>query len=483
MAPQSAALGEPRCANPRIQSSRRPMLAPLDTLDHLKARLGEHAGEVARDARSGFVSLTLELPEVPTHAPRLTGPRFQFLHAHREEIRAGYGIAGEWLVGGPDRLSELRKAARRLTGSWRHLDPDETGLSGFALLGLAARPGASGQSGLPNAMLWLPEAALRTHRGQAALILTARLPSAADRLHARWSALLDRLVPQLFVPAPAPLSPAQLRASEQTPWADEWQSLVGATLDEIAAGRLEKVVLARRLGIEGSRRFDVARLVAALGFFFPSCQVVDIRRGDTSFVAATPERLLSLKGNRLETDALAGTASRAAESDGDKALADALRRSPKNLHEHRLVVQAICGALDGQASEIKAAREPDLMRLNNAQHLWTRITATADEGADLFSLAERLYPTPATNGAPRQHASDWLHRHDPFERGWYTGLAGTIEPDLGGELWVLLRCAEIRERTARLYAGAGIVAGSDAAMEWRETEHKLSAMLTALKLA
>jgi menaquinone-specific isochorismate synthase len=295
--------------------------------------------------------------------------------------------------------------------------------------------------------------------------------------------LLDQLIPPTSVPAPGPLRPARLKRCLETPDANGWAGLVREALREIAADDLQKVVLARRLRIESSRQLDLGRLVAALTFFFPSCQVVNIRRGDSSFVAATPERLFSLRGNRVEADALAGTASRAAESKRDGALAAALRCSSKNLHEHRLVVQDICAALGSHASRIEVPAEPDVMRLNNAQHLWTRISATLDSRTDVFELAQSLHPTPATNGAPRGRASAWLRQSDSFDRGWYTGVSGTVEPDLTGELWVLLRCAEIRNGFADLYAGAGIVAGSDPSMEWRETEHKLAAMLTALQFA
>jgi isochorismate synthase len=462
------------------------MLAPLDTLSHLKARLGEHATAVASAGDQGFVSLVLELPETPVTLPQIAGSQFQLLHSHREELRAGYGVAGEWHASGPDRLSELRRQAFALSDSWQHLDPDETGFKGFALLGLAARatdPAQVPTSKLPNALLWLPEAALHVKRGQAAVVLTSGLPTTRERIIGRWDRLLDQLIPRTSEPAPGPLRPARLKRCLETPDADAWRGLLRAALGQIAAGDIQKVVLARRLRIESSRQLDLGRLVTALTFFFPSCQVVNIRRADARFVAATPERLFSLRGNRVEADALAGTASRAVESKRDGALAEALRRSSKNLHEHRLVVQDICAALGSYTSRIEAPAEPDVMRLNNAQHLWSRISASLDTRTDVFALAESLHPTPATNGTPRGRASAWLRQSDPFDRGWYTGVSGTVEPDLTGELWVLLRCAEIRDRAADLYAGAGIVAGSDPMMEWRETEHKLAAMLTALQFA
>jgi isochorismate synthase EntC len=331
------------------------MLAPLDTLEQLRARLAEHAGEVACCAKSGFASLILGLPEAPATVPAITGPQFQLLHGHREEMRAGYGIAAEWRATGPERLRLLRHQALDLKDRWRQLDPDETGFTAFTLLGFAARPGSpreASQRQAPNALLWLPEAAVCVRRGQAAVILSARLPTTAAELRRRWTALLEKLVPQLDRPAPGPLHRARIERHLDTPDEGDWQRLVGSSLDQIAAGELQKVVLARRLRIESSRRPDITRLIGALGFFFPSCQIVNIRRPGLALVAATPERLLQLRGNRIEIDALAGTASRSPDTARDSALAQALLGSSKNLHEHRLVVQAIRDTIAPSVREV-----------------------------------------------------------------------------------------------------------------------------------
>jgi len=462
------------------------MLAPLDTLQHLKARLAEYGADIASTDRTGYISLILGLPETPSAAPQSSRPLFQLVHRHREEIRAGYGVCDEWRAAGPQRLSVLRQHALDLARSWRLVDPDDTGFQGFALLGLAARadaPVPTTKPALPNALLWLPEVALHVRRGQAALVLTARQPCAPRRVLRRWNELLDDLVPRLMRPPAGPLRPARLRRGLETPDAGGWRLLVESALRQIASDSVQKVVVARRLRVESSRHIDLARLITALGFFFPSCQLIDIRRGDATIVAATPERLVSLRGNHIETDALAGTTSRAGSEQRDRALAQALRSSEKDLREHRLVVEALRTALDLCAGCIDAPATPEIMRLSNAQHLWTKISATCGTGSDLFTLAEHLHPTPATNGAPRRTASEWLGRHEHFDRGWYTGAAGILEPDLTGELWVLLRCATIRDRSAELYAGSGIVTGSDPTLEWRETEQKLAAMLTSLRYA
>lgn len=462
------------------------MLAPLKTLEQIVARLSETIGSLRLDRDEGFVSLALQLPKGLTMAPDVAGSQFRFAHNHRGEIHAGYGVAAEWQAYGEARLETLRDAALGMSARWQHLDPDETGFSGFAMLGFAAFPAQAPPAdpqAFPNALLWLPEVALRSRAGEAAVILSSALPASQDRLFGRWTAGLAQVIPLLNQPALDPLTPAPLERGDAEPDRDRWHDLVVSALEQIEQLRLEKVVVCRQLRLEGRRRFDLTRLNAALAYLFPSCQVVTIRRDGGSFVAATPERLFTQRRNQIEVDAIAGTASRAASADRDAALTSALRSSHKNLHEHMVVVDAVTDTLHHCSRRVAPPDGPGVMQLNNAQHLWSVIRAELDPGMDVFQLAELLHPTPATNGHPCEAARAWLHRFEPIQRGWYTGAAGIVEADLTGELWVLLRCARIHDRTADLYAGAGIVAGSDPHSEWQETEHKLAAMSTALQFA
>lgn len=458
------------------------MLQSLQILDQLKARLRESVGRLPLASGRGPASLILELPYALARAPDLDGPRFQFAHSDRGDLRAGYGIAAEWTAEGPARLRNLQQIAHDLRATWVQSDPDETGFNGFGLLGFAATPHAVADD-LPNALLWLPELALRAHGGQAALVLTAHRPTDPAAQLARWEAWLDRWVPLLDRPTLAPLTSAHLDPLASTPDRPAWRDLVAEALAEIAQNRLEKVVVCRRQRLLGHRRFDFDRLNAALSYLFPSCQVINIRRQAASFVAATPERLFTQRRDRVEADALAGTASRAEDSDRDAAITLGLQSCEKNLREHRVVVEAVRTALSQCCRRLEPPEGPSILQLNNAQHLWTRLRGELHPGVDVFELAEHLHPTPATNGQPRAAARAWLDAHEPLERGWYTGAAGLIEPDLTGELWVLLRCARILDRTADLYAGAGLVSGSDPESEWQETEHKLAAMSTALQFA
>jgi len=461
------------------------MLAPTAILDQLKARLFETIDGLPLSRRHGLVSLVLALPRLPTSAPQLAGQQFQFLHAHQESIRAGYGSAAEWQTAGPDRLRRLGAAGRRLRHDWHHADPDETGVNAFAMLGFAATadPAPMIEDHLPNALLWVPEIGVRTDDGEGAIVLSAALPVAREHLADVWQRALERLIPALYQPVSGPLMAATLGRDFAEPDRGGWGELVQEALAEIDRGAFEKVVLSRRLDVTGTRRFDLGRLIGALSCLFPSCKIVNLRRNGSSFVAATPERLLRQQGTALEVDAIAGTAGRAEDAARDAALAKALAASDKNLREHRFVIDAIREALGPCCNEIEVPTRPDVMQLSNAQHLWSPMRARIPPDLDVLDLAELLHPTPATNGQPRRETQEWLRQREPFARGWYTGAAGIVEPDLSGELWVLLRCARVCGNRAELYAGAGIVAGSDPGSEWDETEAKLGAMLTALQYA
>ena len=398
-------------------------------------------------------------------------------------------LAAEWQAQGPERLRQLARIARAWRDTWQRCDLDASGGDAFALLGFAAAddaPRVPSAAVWPNALLWVPEVGVCQQEGITTLTFSTALPREPASLLARWRDWLTWLTPLFTAPetaraVSAHCAPTPLTDAQALPDAPAWQALVRAALARIDAGALAKVVLARRLDIRGARAFDLDRLLATLGEDFPSCRVIHIRRGEHSFVAATPERLLCLRGRTVEIDALAGTAPRAIAAADDALLRAALLGSEKNLREHRLVVEAIRAAVAPCCTAPPhAPATPRLLHLRNAHHLWSPLRAEVQAGIDVFDLAERLHPTPATNGQPRDAARDWLRAAEPFARGWYTGAAGIVAPELSGTLWVLLRCAQIHGDRAELYAGSGIVAGSDPREEWDETEAKLGAMRAAL---
>jgi isochorismate synthase len=275
-----------------------------------------------------------------------------------------------------------------------------------------------------------------------------------------------------------------------------FRAQVESALAEIASGRLAKLVLARSLAVEHDGDFDVAGFLARLRSTYPSCTLVAVGRGRDTFLAATPETLVRVAGRRVATAALAGSTPRGRKPEEDRALADALLASPKERAEHAHVVDAIRGVLAPRCARLEIAAGPRLRALFGIQHLETAIEgelAAARPGAppdDVLSLVEALHPTPAVAGAPTVAAAAWLRRHEELERGWYAAPIGWLDAEGGGAFCVGLRSALIRNglapvgqsgaSRARLYAGAGIVAGSDPEQELVETRIKLRALLAPL---
>ena len=452
--------------------------------DQLRARLIEQAPRLPLTAAPGLSSLILALPRAPATLPPGQGAQFQFIRTHGHRVQAGYGIAAQWQASGEQRLQQLAAVARTWQRQWTRLDVDDSGFDAVAMLGFAASGHALDAEPLPNALLWIPEVALIAEEDHAALVFTAQHPADRAQLLTRWLTQLESLVPWLDEPIIGLRLATEPQRESALPDQSEWNRLVLSALEQIAAGTFAKVVLSRRLTVRSSHRFDIPRLLGALNCLFPSCQIVNLRYNGSNLIAATPERLCRLQGAQLEVDAIAGTAPRGETPDCDAVLTRELLASDKNQREHRFVVEAIRQAIaDCCATPLQIPVAPQIMQLSNAQHLWSPMQSTLSATVDLFDLAERLHPTPATNGQPRDAARDWLQQVEPFSRGWYTGAAGILTPDLSGELWVLLRCAQISADRAELYAGSGLVAGSDPADEWEETEAKLGAMLTALQFA
>lgn len=257
---------------------------------------------------------------------------------------------------------------------------------------------------------------------------------------------------------------------------DWWDAAVRAALAEIASGEVEKVVLAREVVVESDAPFPAKDVLARLRAAQPGCTVY----GVPGFVGASPELLVRRRGRTVESRPMAGTAPRGGSEADDTAVAARLLASAKDRHEHRLVVDAVVDALRGSCERV-VAEAPEAVRLATVTHLATRVSATLRAGApSALALARALHPTPAVGGAPRDAAVRLLERLEPFARGPYAAPVGWVAADGDGELVVGLRGAELAGRRARLLAGAGIVAGSDPAAEWAETQAKLEPMLRAL---
>jgi menaquinone-specific isochorismate synthase len=247
---------------------------------------------------------------------------------------------------------------------------------------------------------------------------------------------------------------------------DAWEASVAAALALIDAGAAQKIVLAREVVIEADTPFDVREILEILHATQPGCVVY----ADGGFVGASPELLVRRTGDAVVARPMAGTGLDAGE----------LVRSEKDAREHRFVVDSVCEALTPTCTEV-IVNGPAPVELTDVTHLATTITARLrDRETSAVDLALALHPTPAVAGTPRDAALAAIHRLEPAPRDLYAGPCGWVDARGDGAFVVALRGAQIDGPRARLHAGAGIVAGSNAIAEWAETRAKLEPMLRAL---
>ncbi len=280
------------------------------------------------------------------------------------------------------------------------------------------------------------------------------------------------------------VEPESAKSDASLHCADRYKALVREVVAAVERGELRKAVLARAVQVE--RDINVTGVLKRLRARNPACATFAFTVGQATFLGSTPEELVTLQGSRLNAVALAGTTPRGSAPADDERLAAELLASAKNRSEHRIVVEGIIDALSSLGLVDTAPAEPGLLRLNRVQHLCTEITAEVKRrrsGAsdmDVLRVAGVLHPTPAVGGAPTEAALQFIARNEGFDRGWYSAPVGWCDLDGNGELGVALRCALARPGMLHLFAGAGIVAGSDPDDELAETVIKLQAFLDAL---
>ncbi|MEH2078384.1 MAG: isochorismate synthase [Nostoc sp.] len=262
--------------------------------------------------------------------------------------------------------------------------------------------------------------------------------------------------------------------------ATQFKRSVVSVLEKIRSSHLSKIVLADILDVKSSNHFDLIKSLNNLRQIHPNCYIFSTSNGKgQNFIGASPERLISINNQQLITDALAGSAPRGKTPAEDAANANRLLNSEKEKHEHSLVLDFITQRLRqlGLSPQILA---PRLRQLSNIQHLWTPISAVVPVNIHPLKIVGQLHPTPAVAGAARDVACAEIRRYESFERGLYAAPLGWIDSQGNCEFIVGIRSALIDGDRARLYAGAGIVAGSDPDKEFAEVQLKLQALLKAL---
>ena len=240
---------------------------------------------------------------------------------------------------------------------------------------------------------------------------------------------------------------------------------------------MSKVVLAREVTVTAAAAHDPAAVFGAMREQFPSCFCFCCGTPEAAFLGASPELLMRRSGASVSTVALAGSTRRSSDPAVDDHLGEQLLRSDKNRREQRIVAERIVRKLRPHAVWVETAPEPEVVKVANIQHLATPVIAQLAEPRSAVELAGMLHPTPAVGGEPWPEAASTIAELEQMDRGWYAGPVGWMDATEDGEFCVALRSALLRDREAHLYAGVGVVAGSDPAAELEETEVKLQALL------
>ncbi len=270
------------------------------------------------------------------------------------------------------------------------------------------------------------------------------------------------------------------------PEPDDYAAAVERATRRIRSGGLRKVVLARSLLVDANRELDPKQLLWRLRAVDPDCYAFATPpSGDAAhgiLVGATPELLVRKRGRRVEATPLAGSAQRFGDSARDRASADRLFRSAKEREEHAVVVEDVARVLGAFCDDLVHPHEPELLGTANVWHLATPFRGKLHgTSSSVLELVAALHPTPAVCGSPLEAAHETLGELESLDRGAYAGPVGWVDANGDGEWAIALRCAEITGKTARLFAGAGIVADSVPEAEVDETDRKFRALLDALR--
>lgn len=272
------------------------------------------------------------------------------------------------------------------------------------------------------------------------------------------------------------------------PATQRYRRNVEEALARIEAGAFQKVVLSRAMRVQA--RVDTRGLLQRLmprntqGYTFAVDLAPKAGQGRRTLVGASPELLLSKRGSLVVSHPLAGSVPRVADPAEDQARAKRLLASNKDLREHAYVVRAVAQALAPHCRKLLVPPRPALVATPTMWHLGTRIVGQLDDpSTSALTLALALHPTPAVCGHPCQAARAFIQQHEGLERDYFAGLVGWTNAQGDGEWAVTIRCAELTEQHATLYAGAGIVSGSDPVLELAETEAKMQTMLGAMNVA
>ena len=386
-------------------------------------------------------------------ASQQTYPQFYWQQRNGDEEAA--------VLGAITRFTSLDQAQRFLRQHPEHAD--------LRIWGLNAFDPSQGN-------LLLPRLEWRRCGGKATLRLTLFSESSLQHDAIKAKEFIATLV------SIKPLPGLHFTTTREQHWPDKtgWTQLIELATKTIAEGELDKVVLARATDLHFASPVNAAAMMAASRRLNLNCYHFYMAfDGENAFLGSSPERLWRRRDKALRTEALAGTVANNPDDKQAQQLGEWLMADDKNQRENMLVVEDICQRLQADTQTLDVL-PPQVLRLRKVQHLRRCIWTSLNKADDVICL-HQLQPTAAVAGLPRDLARQFIARHEPFTREWYAGSAGYLSLQQS-EFCVSLRSAKISGNIVRLYAGAGIVRGSDPEQEWQEIDNKAAGLRTLLQM-
>ncbi|HEY0209859.1 isochorismate synthase [Acerihabitans sp.] len=402
----------------------------------------------------------------------------QFYWQHRDGAQEAAASGGLLIF---DRLSKAQDFLAAHSPAWPELrlwginafgSEDDNGEDGEDENGCGNDDTPDDGAAEPESCLFLPRLTWERDGQSHRLVLNLASDASLRDDAAQCLAWLRQAAPAM------PLMPWSAQPHEEVHQPEHacWREMISQALAAVGQGALTKVVLARRTRLGFRGHLNPHALMAASRRVNHDCYHYMLAwSAQSSFLGSSPERLYLRRGERLDTEALAGTVASQSPSANAGQLARWLMNDDKNQRENLLVVDDICQRLQA-AVDTFDVMPPEIVRLRTVQHLRRAITARLNSRDDARCLS-MLQPTAAVAGLPRDAARAFIARHEPFDRQWYAGSAGYLSRERT-EFCVSLRCALVERQSLWLYAGAGIVEGSDADREWQEVNNKAAGLRT-----
>lgn len=411
-------------------------------------------------------------------AARLGGARAFFARPSEDFWLVGAGEARAIEVSGQDRFQRAAAAHSDAVGSvFRAGIDDEPGPIFVGGFGFNADPLEGPWGGIPNGLLAVPRWTFFKRGAEARACLNLTVDETA---FASDPPLQLRTEAEQLLLGPACSPEASVVALREEFSFARWREAVRQVLGEIDRQNVSKVTLARTLRLRAGARIAPEPALRRLLGAYSGCTVFALERPGFCFLGATPEDLVSLDERRARSTCMAGSVWGTA-ANGARAGSDSGSMwSDKELREHAAVADWVRERMAGLCRDLEWNPTPRTVRVGRLHHLETHFSGAAQSGSRLLDFVAALHPTPAVAGVPLKAALDLIRKLEAANRGWYAGPVGWIDASGGGHFGLAIRSALLRGDQALLYAGAGLVKGSDPRLEYEETGMKFSPLLYAL---